>query len=111
MSTSVEEEKEEEENTEHRQSTPTPNTSAETMEARFEFSSPIQIGRGRRKLIRTDLQRPRTKQLEITCEKMTKEQQEQALETKTSDPKNTTKVENNGNNSHNKKYRNRTSGK
>ena len=43
---SVEEEEEEgqSENAERRQSTPTPITSTETMEERFEFSSPVKIG-------------------------------------------------------------------
>ena len=53
INTSTEEEEEEgqTENAEHRQSTPTLNTSTETMEASFEFSSSIKIGRGRPKLI------------------------------------------------------------
>ena len=40
------------ESAERRQSTPTRNLSTETMEASFEFSYPIQIGRGRPKLFR-----------------------------------------------------------
>ena len=54
IKTSAEEEEEEgqTENAEHRQSNPTPNTSTWTMETSSEFSSPIQIGRGRPKLIR-----------------------------------------------------------
>ena len=47
-----EEEKKQIENAERRQRTPTLNTSTETMEASFEFSSQIKIGRGRPKLIR-----------------------------------------------------------
>ena len=88
------------------QSTPTLNTSTETMEASFEFSSPIQIGRGRLTLIRIrTANTPGKSNLKLHVERMSEEQLEQALETIAEDPNNTTIIDNiiDNNNHTNKK--------
>ena len=72
------------------------------MEANFEFGAPIQIGRGRPKLIRDrSANTPGKNNLNLPEEKMTKEQLEQALETIGEDPNSTTINDNNGNNHNN----------
>ena len=72
------------------------------MEANFDFTFPIQIGRGRMKLTRNqNTHTPEQKNLKLLVENMTEEQLEQALETIISDPNKTTIVDKNGNNHNN----------
>ena len=72
------------------------------MEGSFEFSYPIQVGRGRTKLIQNRSARtPGKNNLKLHVEKMTEEQLEQALETIAEDPNKTTIFDNNGDNYNN----------
>ena len=67
------------------------------MEASFELSSPIQLGLGRRKLIRNrNTNTPGENNLKIHVDNMTEEQLEQVLGTIPNGPNHTTIVDNNG---------------
>ena len=105
--TETEEEEEEHHETENTQSTSTPDTTFETkiptLEARFEITSPIQIGRGRRKLIGNRNATPGGSNLQMHVENMNEEQLKQALEKKTDDPNKVTIIDNNCNENKNNK--------
>ena len=104
-----EDEKEEEEETqtetdERRASTPTAETSVEGMETSFDFTPPIQIGRGRKKTIKEKT--PGENNLKLHVDRMSGEQLEQAMEAIAEDPTTITIVDNNGNENQNQNNQN-----
>ena len=92
----VEEEEEETqtETDERRASTPTGETSVEGMDTSFDFTPPIQIGRGRKKM--TKEKPPGKNNLKLHVDRMGEEQLEQAMEAIAEDPTTITIVDNNG---------------
>ena len=104
-----EDEEEEEEETqtetdERRASTPTAETSVEGMETSFDFTPPIQIGRGRKKTIKEKT--PGENNLKLHVDRMIEEQLEQAMEAIAEDPTTITIVDNNGNENQNQNNQN-----
>ena len=101
-----EEEEEEEEGdetqteTDDRQtSTPTGETSVEGMDTNFNFTPPLQIGRGRR--MTTKERNPGRNNLKLHVDRMNEEQLEQAMEAIAENPTTITIVDNNGNENQN----------
>ena len=76
----------------------------EQMDASFDFTPPIPIGRSRPKLFRSrSPDSPGTNNLKLHVDKMTDQQLEQAIETINEDPITVTIVDNNGNENQMKK--------
>ena len=83
---------------ERREGTPTRDTSMEQMDASFDFTPRIPIGRGRPKLFRSrSPNSPGTNNLKLHVDRMTDQQLEQAIETINEDPITVTIVDINGN--------------
>ena len=104
-----EDEEEEEEETqtetdERRASTRTGETSVEKMETKFDFTPPIQIGRGRKRM--TKEKTPGENNLKLHVDRMSEEQLEQAMEAIAEDPTTITIVDNNGNENQNQNNQN-----
>ena len=80
---------------ERRASTRTGETPVERMDTSFDFTPPIQIGRGRKKM--TKEKTPGKNNLKLHVDRMSEEQLEQAMEAIAEDPTTITIVDNNGN--------------
>ena len=74
------------------------------METSFDFTPPIQIGRGRKKT--TKEKTPGEKNLKLHVDRMSEEQLEQAMEAIAEDPTTITIVDNNGNENQNQNNQN-----
>ena len=74
------------------------------METSFDFTPPIQIGRGRKKTIKEKT--PGENNLKLHVDRMSEEQLEQAIEAIVEDPTTITIVDNNGNENQNQNNQN-----
>ena len=74
---------------------PTEETSVEGMDTSFDFTPPIQIGRGRKKT--TKEKTPGENNLKLHVDRMSEDQLNQAMEAIAEDPTTITIVDNNGN--------------
>ena len=89
---------------ERRKSTPVRDTSTETMETSFDFTTPLQTGRGRKKATRE--RTPGENNLKLHVDKINNQQLEQAIEAITENPTAITIVDNNGNENQNQNNQN-----